>query len=103
MLRLEFHLYHGMDHFFVYTFGTVDDVYEEILKPYLLAGAATRIHFKTRPDFHRLRHYWSMTDCLYRSKTPGFMLLYIFCIIGEVPFLWNQWGIARFKLDCQPV
>ncbi|CAK9012680.1 unnamed protein product [Durusdinium trenchii] len=65
---LEFHLYHGMDHFFVYTFGTVDDVYEEILKPYLLAGAATRIHFKTRPDFHRLRHYWSMTDCLYRSK-----------------------------------
>ncbi|CAK9012728.1 Uncharacterized protein SCF082_LOCUS11629 [Durusdinium trenchii] len=65
---LEFHLYHGMDHFFVYTFGTVDDVYEEILKPYLLAGAATRIHFKTRPDFHRQRQYWSMTDCLYRSK-----------------------------------
>ena len=68
-LRIEFHAMHGIGHFFMYTFGHLDSVYESLLTPYMEAGLATRIHFQKRPEFHRLRHYWSINDCLYRAKS----------------------------------
>lgn len=43
---LEFHKLHGIEHFFVYTFGKPDVVIRLLLRPYLLSGLATEIHFQ---------------------------------------------------------
>ena len=50
MLRLEFNILHGVDHFFIYTFKEVNDVARAALLPYLSSGLATRIHFTAHPE-----------------------------------------------------
>lgn len=50
LLRLEFNILHGVDHFFIYTFKEVNDVARAALLPYLSSGLATRIHFTEHPE-----------------------------------------------------
>lgn len=72
---LEFYRFHGIEHFFVYTFRGTEDAVKELLMPYLRQGLATRIHFDDYPSDKIHRQHQVVQDCLYRAKSHTTWLL----------------------------
>ena len=59
---------HGLEHFLLYTFEGTDLAAADVMKPYLDAGIASRVHFQfplLSPE-HRQGHV--INDCIYRAK-----------------------------------
>mmetsp|Transcript_14752 Transcript_14752/g.32558 ORF Transcript_14752/g.32558 Transcript_14752/m.32558 type:complete len:563 (-) Transcript_14752:121-1809(-) len=71
---MEFHVMHGVEHFFIYTFDDTDPGMEAVMTPYINSGLATRIHFNQYPERH-VRHHRLMTDCLFRAKNRATWLM----------------------------
>eukprot|EP00435_Cladocopium_sp_Y103_P039709 s1870_g10.t1 len=65
---MEWSSMHGLEHFLIYTFEGTDLAAKDLMKPYLDAGIASRVHFQS---FHRsnlVRFGRLMNDCIYRAK-----------------------------------
>ena len=59
---------HGLDHFLIYTFEGTDLAAIDLMKPYLDAGVASRVHFQFFYALEMARQGHFMNDCLYRAK-----------------------------------
>ncbi|CAK9066415.1 unnamed protein product [Durusdinium trenchii] len=100
---LEYSRLHGIEHFFMYTFGEVDPTMRHMLEVYLAKGWASRIHFERYPDTVERQHA-IMEDCLYRAKGHVQWLLPSldldeFLRPGNATQLAQLWGSASVPQD----
>lgn len=65
---MEWSAMHGLDHFLIYTFEGTDLATKDLMKPYLDAGIASRVHFQSYHRSNLVRFGRLMNDCIFRAK-----------------------------------
>eukprot|EP00435_Cladocopium_sp_Y103_P006745 s1526_g2.t1 len=65
---MEWSSMHGLEHFLLYTFEGTDLAAADLMKPYLDAGVASRVHFQFFHPHRVTRQGHFMNDCVYRAK-----------------------------------
>eukprot|EP00435_Cladocopium_sp_Y103_P057025 s1486_g19.t1 len=65
---MEWSSMHGLEQFLIYTFEGTDLAAVDLMKPYLDAGIASRVHFQFYHPSEMGRQGHFMNDCIYRAK-----------------------------------
>ena len=65
---IEYHLWAGVDHFYIYDNGSTDNT-KEVLKPYIESGRVTYHYWvEERKQYQRKRQVWMYNDALVRYR-----------------------------------